>query len=169
MERIYFITVTIYLSFLHAEARETSKLQRNQTGGRDKLKTRKLVKPSLSIEINLRLHLRQHRSVVWGGWLNLQKRRMNSQCKKKQIPRVKNIYTCNLRIRFWDRNRWWNIAGLGKGHTARYRASRPALLGLKPSTGFPSIRDACSCFLTWEARDWMKHQVPWITQSRSQV
>lgn len=34
------------------------------------------------------------------------------------------------------------------GSTARNRASKPALLGLKPSTGFFSMRDACSCFLT---------------------
>jgi len=34
------------------------------------------------------------------------------------------------------------------GRTARYLASKLEVLWLKPSTGFPSIRDPCSCFLT---------------------
>ena len=43
---------------------------------------------------------------------------------------------------------------IANGRTVRYLASKLEVLWLKPSTGFPSIRDPCSCFLTWEASDW---------------
>lgn len=40
-------------------------------------------------------------------------------------------------------------------HTWRYLVNIEVVLKLKPWTGFPSVRDALSCFLTWVANDWM--------------
>ena len=38
-------------------------------------------------------------------------------------------------------------------HTSRYLFNKDVVLWLNPSTGFPFVRAALSCFRTWDAND----------------